>query len=72
MSEPALPINAVVLAPGEALAAHEVDLFASMPTRLVRRTGVEVRDNWIIDRDLGTVRRRYWGVVDPTLEPERC
>lgn len=32
-------------------------------SQLVRRAGVEVVGNWVIDRDLNVVRRRYWGKV---------
>ncbi len=71
MSEQASPVTAIIVS-SEFQGPAEAELFASMPTRLVRRTGVEVRDNWIIDRDFGTVRRRYWGPVDPNAEIERC
>lgn len=33
------------------------------------RPGVEVVGNWVIDRDFGVVRRRYWGKV-PVEGPE--
>lgn len=48
-------------------AAHDAPdpAILEAPTRLVRRTGMEVRGNWIIDRDLAIVRRRFWGKVTP-------
>ena len=32
-------------------------------TLLDRPSGMEVVGNWVIDRDFGVVRRRFWGKV---------
>ncbi len=54
-----LPPTNYTTAPGDPDTAEAA--LALLPTRLVRKTGVEVVGNWVIDRDLAVVRRRYWG-----------
>ncbi len=49
------PESTTLIPPG--LAASPADL------QLARRTGVEVVGNWVIDREINVVRRRYWGKV---------
>lgn len=58
-----MPDEILTSHPESAAPAIPPVLTASSDTQLVRRPGVEVVGNWVIDREFNVVRRRYWGKV---------